>query len=611
MSSSLPRRPRSVSVHAQRTGGSDGHATIERCMSPDSVRPRKAYVLITTRPPKRARTAAADITAETCYDSDDSSSSVGDGGGSDYVPCESDDSDGDGEWVPPPRKRKGPYGPPCTPARRGRTKGGEANADPAPPAAVLATHLLSNFGQPKSAFGHVTAPRAPAEEGGRIRPSAPFELEDVFQRAGELGDDTGSLHSVESRAPSPEPRSEPRRMPSVFDAIPKLATYWVGNYVAQQTLVPNRGHIVHTPLMRIPGPPTATRNHRNAVRAVLRASNGGVKAIASRKARQSEVDVVRSTHSLPLGVMTSTGWTARTQVGAGDLGAAHLKLRLIPWNGRDTLTLTDDARRLVVKCVGHPDDANWQSDVLDEVGARMAMMASLVKVPQKSAQDRRGNLGAINFGIAFGRGQQEPGNLRVDPHNDAIIRAAIREPCFERLTGHCDSVMKAGWQGMHDLYEYTLDHLLAECPWLLRNFKHSVMACSTFNFGPRSVSNPHRDTQNLAFGLCMVHAQGKYNPDYYGQLALWDLGVAIRFPPGATIIFPSALITHSNGAIGPNDVRYSFTQYFSGHLFRWVYNGGRTDKVAQAGYTQLDWVTYEGDKERRRRFGAAMFPVVS
>lgn len=53
-------------------------------------------------------------------------------------------------------------------------------------------------------------------------------------------------------------------------------------------------------------------------------------------------------------------------------------------------------------------------------------------------------------------------------------------------------------------------------------------------------------------------------------MILWDLKLVAEFPPGSTIMIPSSVIHHSNTRIQLNEVRYSFTQYSAGGLFRWV-----------------------------------------
>jgi hypothetical protein len=57
---------------------------------------------------------------------------------------------------------------------------------------------------------------------------------------------------------------------------------------------------------------------------------------------------------------------------------------------------------------------------------------------------------------------------------------------------------------------------------------------------------------------------------------LWDMGLVIEFPPGSTIIIPSAVLRHSNVDIQKDEMRMSFTQYSAGGLFRWVDYGFRT-----------------------------------
>ncbi|KAF8145822.1 hypothetical protein K438DRAFT_1474322, partial [Mycena galopus ATCC 62051] len=105
------------------------------------------------------------------------------------------------------------------------------------------------------------------------------------------------------------------------------------------------------------------------------------------------------------------------------------------------------------------------------------------------------------------------------------------------------------------------------------NFAKTVFAGCTFNFGPHAITRPHLDFGNLSWGWCAVTALGWFDPDMGGHLILWDLRLVIRFPPGATIFIPSAIIRHSNVPIRPHEIRSSFTQYTAGGLFRWIRNG--------------------------------------
>jgi hypothetical protein len=86
----------------------------------------------------------------------------------------------------------------------------------------------------------------------------------------------------------------------------------------------------------------------------------------------------------------------------------------------------------------------------------------------------------------------------------------------------------------------------------------------------------HKDQGNLPFGLCAVTPFGSFDPDKGGHIILWELKLIIRFPPGSTVLIPSAIITHGNLPIQHNEERSSFTQYAAGSLFRWVDNGFQT-----------------------------------
>ncbi|KAJ6544872.1 hypothetical protein DFH09DRAFT_1249300 [Mycena vulgaris] len=116
---------------------------------------------------------------------------------------------------------------------------------------------------------------------------------------------------------------------------------------------------------------------------------------------------------------------------------------------------------------------------------------------------------------------------------------------------------------------------------LLANFAHSVFvfAACTFNFGPRAIMVPHLDFGNLSWGWCVITVLGDFDPNVGRHLILWDLKLVVRFPPGSTILIPSAIVYHSNVPVAQHEQRFSFTQYTTGGLFRWVRNSFRTDKV--------------------------------
>lgn len=96
------------------------------------------------------------------------------------------------------------------------------------------------------------------------------------------------------------------------------------------------------------------------------------------------------------------------------------------------------------------------------------------------------------------------------------------------------------------------------------------MAATTFNFGPRTCTFPHKDLKNLSWGWCSVTSLGSYDPKKGGHLVLWDLKIAVEFPPYSTIFIPSAILLHSNTNIGLDETRLTVTQYSSAGLFGWA-----------------------------------------
>ena len=134
---------------------------------------------------------------------------------------------------------------------------------------------------------------------------------------------------------------------------------------------------------------------------------------------------------------------------------------------------------------------------------------------------------------------------------------------------------------MYSYYRHSL-LVVEERMGVSRNFAGSTFACATMNFGPRVRSFMHRDSQNLPFGWCAITALGNFDATKGGHLILWDLKLAIEFPPGSTILIPSATLIHSNAALGANESRLSFTQYSAGGIFRWVEYGCQTEAALQS-----------------------------
>jgi len=95
----------------------------------------------------------------------------------------------------------------------------------------------------------------------------------------------------------------------------------------------------------------------------------------------------------------------------------------------------------------------------------------------------------------------------------------------------------------------------------------------TFTFGPNAHTVSHKDFKNLRFAWTSITSLGEFDATRGGHLVLWDLGVAIEFPPHSTIFIPSAILEHSIMAIQEGERQMTFTQYNPAGIFEWIAYG--------------------------------------
>ncbi|KAJ7323312.1 hypothetical protein DFH08DRAFT_817883 [Mycena albidolilacea] len=195
----------------------------------------------------------------------------------------------------------------------------------------------------------------------------------------------------------------------------------------------------------------------------------------------------------------------------------------IPYRGPTSRPIVDTAQKVCAVFGGMPDDPNFMRDVHDPAVAAMEAALRDCCVSEERCSHRHGNFPQLTEGDSMGGGQKCPGAL---------------------VNG-------------------------------VENTERHFSAC-TFNLGPRTCALGHRDFANLAFGLCAITALGDFDYKTGSHLVLWDCKLVIEFPPGCTILIPSAAIYRSNIPIGRKEHRYSFTQYTARGLFRWVEHDFKT-----------------------------------
>ncbi|OSD07796.1 hypothetical protein PYCCODRAFT_1441668 [Trametes coccinea BRFM310] len=243
--------------------------------------------------------------------------------------------------------------------------------------------------------------------------------------------------------------------------------------------------------------------------------------------------------------------------------------------------LLDKDERVIGALVGMPRDEAWGT-VTSEVSSVLEAARSTLYGNAAPTAHRRGCFSLVASGISYGGGQTEPCNRNNSPSHQRIVDSLLAHRAIQRIAGFSSASLQAYAPKLYNYYSQTLNALLQHHPSLRRNFAGSVFGSATFNLGPQTATDPHIDHLNLPAGLCAITALGRFDHRLGGHLILWDLGLIIEFPPGATVLIPSALLCHSNTAVQPHETRYSMTQYSAGGLFRWVECGFQSQKAFDA-----------------------------
>ncbi|KAH7872081.1 uncharacterized protein C8R40DRAFT_1053391, partial [Lentinula edodes] len=243
--------------------------------------------------------------------------------------------------------------------------------------------------------------------------------------------------------------------------------------------------------------------------------------------------------------------------------------------------LVDIQDRIIAVLGGVPSGSvgyEWKSVESDATSAmKQCFEASTFTQAQKHG--RRGDFASRTVGYGYGNGRVKPQNYKISGRaNQKAMRELLQNRSIRRISGFTNVLFNSFCHKNYVEYNTTHHELLQKHPGLRNAFPHTSFAAVTFNLGPQSYSPPHMDPDNRASGWCVDTAMGPFDPDKGGQLVLWDLKLVIRFPPGSSILFPSALITHSTIPIQPHETRYAMIQYSSGGIFRWRDNGFQSDK---------------------------------
>ncbi|KAH7871100.1 uncharacterized protein C8R40DRAFT_1055208 [Lentinula edodes] len=284
-----------------------------------------------------------------------------------------------------------------------------------------------------------------------------------------------------------------------------------------------------------------------------------------------------------------------------------LTLSIFP---RSCITLVDSHDRIIAVLGGVPHGSKgmeWQAvEAAATAAALRCRESSAFTAAQKHG--RRGDFASRTVGFGYGNGRRKPQNYRVSGKaNRKAMQELLQNQAIRRISGFQNALFNTFCHKNYMEHVDTNNELLRKQPELRANFPETAFAATTFNLGPLSFSPPHMDPDNRASSWCADTSMGPFNPDKGGHLVLWDIGLVIRFPPGSTILFPSALITHSTIPIQTHETRYAMVQYSSGGLFRWRENGFQSDKTFLARATPEERVMRELARASRWKLSLQKF----
>lgn len=154
---------------------------------------------------------------------------------------------------------------------------------------------------------------------------------------------------------------------------------------------------------------------------------------------------------------------------------------------------------------------------------------------------------------------------------------SVRKCC--PLIDYLAAAFQTWFPDLYAEYKSTMKVVQQADPSLQTPIPRSVFPGLTVNFGGRVTSYRHRDSNNLACGVCAITPLGKFDHQRSAQLVLEEPKVVLEVPPMAVAFILSASCTHSNLPLADGETRISFTQYAAGPLFRYAQNLCMTEET--------------------------------
>ncbi|KAF9063118.1 hypothetical protein BDP27DRAFT_1479894, partial [Rhodocollybia butyracea] len=224
----------------------------------------------------------------------------------------------------------------------------------------------------------------------------------------------------------------------------------------------------------------------------------------------------------------------------------------------------------------NPQDTNWLETVNEPATEAIREARKDLTFSKKQTNHRHADCPAVAFGVSFGGGPQEPGNLKqTNAAAFGIMSALLSLNCFCTDIWLCQLPFHGLRISCYIYCTANLDKLFEWNPNLRRLFRNNAWAACTINFGPQSITFPQSTLQTFALAGAPSQPWASLTTRGEGILYSGTLG----FTSGSRQAQPSLSLQLSLCTpMSPLLLARSVTPLFniSAGLFRWVENGFRS-----------------------------------
>ncbi|KAJ7436459.1 hypothetical protein B0H11DRAFT_1745321, partial [Mycena galericulata] len=112
-------------------------------------------------------------------------------------------------------------------------------------------------------------------------------------------------------------------------------------------------------------------------------------------------------------------------------------------------------------------------------------------------------------------------------------------------------------------------------------FPGSAFSTAEFSFGDAPM-NTRKDIRDVFYGFRAITILGTFDADQSSVLVIPKRDLAIRCPPGTTVLIASSVDDYFFTKLATGEKRYLFQQFFHAGLQRWIDRGYRSDATYDA-----------------------------